>query len=876
MRNSGTTPPIAWSLPLAALVAGACACSAPQAASWETEATAPTLAPEPAPEVSATRILQDDDTDQLRQDAEVVDLKEQRRVFLVEQHVANARALREQLRLEDARHELLAALEHDSDNLAIKDLLAEVSALIGDDYGGEISSVAGEMNRVYQLRVQQLVIEAEDSIRKGKSELARGDYDAAIAQFTIAQNHIRWAPYSIDWGTLSSEAAALLERAKSNRTASEEATLIAQQRAAYEQLRAQEERERTRGQAVLSNMLEQAIEAFDQENFDDAMYFADEALRKDPRNDQAQDIRTSAFKAGRKQVRASYVERKREQYAVWRERMDAARIPWDEVITLPDPDRWAEITRLRGSRRGLDPEQMVSSAERALRLRLRQTTLRLRPVEEEESLRAVVDNVRLQTGLPLVVDPAAENSVIDNGIVFEFSFENEVTAEQILNLLADMAGEEVTWVIRHDAVLITTAEKALGKPVVQHHDVRDLAFGLTDFMGPRIDRIRLLDEMEDEDGGGPFGGIGERPEMINIDDLATMIQENVGVGSWEDGASIESYEGHVIIVHTPGVQQEVRQFLEDLRRFSSSLVTIESKFLTVGDNWIQEIGVDFRGLDQNPISDITNGLEDMASLGLDNSGTGASGQNAAGAPSSGFYYDDGQDGDFRSRTENYFAENLGDAVSTIGGLSFQYTLLNDLELSAIMRAVEKNSQFELINDQVLSVHNTQRAYVTVINQRAYIQDFDVEVAQFQAVADPQVNILTEGVVLDVRPTIHQSRKYLTLEVQPTVAKVVALRNFSSTLGGNTSPVEFQLPELQVQSVFTTATIPDGGSILLGGLSNIRNVERRAEVPWLARVPLVGFLFKKEGYNDENNSLMILIRAQITDVRDEVKGIETRY
>jgi hypothetical protein len=33
-------------------------------------------------------------------------------------------------------------------------------------------------------------------------------------------------------------------------------------------------------------------------------------------------------------------------------------------------------------------------------------------------------------------------------------------------------------------------------------------------------------------------------------------------------------------------------------------------------------------------------------------------------------------------------------------------------------------------------------------QFAYIQDFDVEVAQFQAVADPQVNVLIEGSVLD--------------------------------------------------------------------------------------------------------------------------------
>src|SRR4030095_13445254 len=95
----------------------------------------------------------------------------------------------------------------------------------------------------------------------------------------------------------------------------------------------------------------------------------------------------------------------------------------------------------------------------------------------------------------------------------------------------------------------------------------------------------------------------------------------------------------------------------------------------------------------------------------------------------------------------------------------------------------------------------------------------------------------------------------------------------STLGGNTAPVEFQLPELEVQSVFTTAVIPDGGSILLGGLSNIRNVERRAEVPWLAKIPIVGFFFKQEGYNDENKTLMILIRRHITDVQDELARIE---
>jgi general secretion pathway protein D len=295
--------------------------------------------------------------------------------------------------------------------------------------------------------------------------------------------------------------------------------------------------------------------------------------------------------------------------------------------------------------------------------------------------------------------------------------------------------------------------------------------------------------------------------------------------------------------------------------------------MTIADNFLQEIGVDFRGIDNpgTPFTDLDDVTFTDASLGLDNSGDGVTPQ----PPSSGFFYGDGGDGDFKGRTENLFDSPLGSALTNIGGLTAQWTFLNDLQLSAILRLVEKNENIELINDQVLSVHNTQRAFVTVINQRAYVQDFDVEVAQFQAIADPVINVLTEGIVLDVRPTIHHDRRYLTLEIQPTVARVVSLTDFSTTLAGQTAAVTFQLPELEVQSVFTTAVVPDGGSILIGGLSRVRNIERRAEVPWIANVPLVGFFFKTEGFNDEKSSLMIMIRAWITDVKQELARLEQR-
>ncbi|MEM9379107.1 MAG: HEAT repeat domain-containing protein [Planctomycetota bacterium] len=58
------------------------------------------------------------------------------------------------------------------------------------------------------------------------------------------------------------------------------------------------------------------------------------------------------------------------------------------------------------------------------------------------------------------------------------------------------------------------------------------------------------------------------------------------------------------------------------------------------------------------------------------------------------------------------------------------------------------------------------AYIFVGTQTAYVQDFDVEVAQFAAIADPVVNTLLEGAVLDVgvigvtRVTVRQERRVI--------------------------------------------------------------------------------------------------------------------
>jgi hypothetical protein len=43
-----------------------------------------------------------------------------------------------------------------------------------------------------------------------------------------------------------------------------------------------------------------------------------------------------------------------------------------------------------------------------------------------------------------------------------------------------------------------------------------------------------------------------------------------------------------------------------------------------------------------------------------------------------------------------------------------------------------------------------RSYIYAANQLSFIQDFDVEVAQTAFIADPQVGVLQDGAVLDVK------------------------------------------------------------------------------------------------------------------------------
>ena len=318
---------------------------------------------------------------------------------------------------------------------------------------------------------------------------------------------------------------------------------------------------------------------------------------------------------------------------------------------------------------------------------------------------------------------------------------------------------------------ITTPEELRKRKVVQFYEVRDLVAKLNSFPAVEIN-------LNPSGAGAGAGGTGEPEESseenrtIESDRLIEMIKTAVDKPSWDEDPTntIIDKNGTLVVRQTPENQRSIRELLTNLRRTTGLQVAIESRFISVAE----QLPAGHRrrlprarrqlGRRRRPRQGHGAPFDDFGSapnqLGTDNS--------------SGAFYNSGPEGDIRGRVENVFNRSLGnpDTLTATGGFSLQYVYLDDTQLEAILRAVQKYERVNTVTAPKLVVTNTQRANITVINHVAYVKDFDVEIAQAAVIADPIVDVVKEGVILDVRPTISSDRRFVTLELRPTVATLV--------------------------------------------------------------------------------------------------------
>ena len=71
------------------------------------------------------------------------------------------------------------------------------------------------------------------------------------------------------------------------------------------------------------------------------------------------------------------------------------------------------------------------------------------------------------------------------------------------------------------------------------------------------------------------------------------------------------------------------------------------------------------------------------------------------------------------------------------------------------------------------------------------------------------------------------------------------------------------------------SVPDGGTVLMGGVKRMREGRTEQGVPFLSNVPYVNRLFKNVGIGRETESLMMMVTPRII-IQEEEELQQTGY
>lgn len=358
-------------------------------------------------------------------------------------------------------------------------------------------------------------------------------------------------------------------------------------------------------------------------------------------------------------------------------------------------------------------------------------------------------------------------------------------------------------------------------------------------------------------GGGDSGGFSlfeqtdTGVEQLAPEDVVDLIRSAVSPASWEDPANgIEIRGNQLYVTATRRDHQLLQEFFRSQVNARSLAVHIAARWLTISDTALEEIGVNW-GAAENLLSILPGSTLPP----------GASGGSASHA----------WQGNAINRLPAVAAP-IQPATSG-SGLSLSMLRMGGTQLSAVLTAIERKAQGRILERPELVTLNGVRGNVFFGTQYAYIADYEV----VNNTLDPVIEVLTIGASLDIKPFISADRKSVTMEFRPAIASVsffteliLAPRNLGS--GDNQiilldQPYPIELPNVRLDTVSTTITVPDGGCLMVGGFNHTLDEFASAKVPFLGHIPFLGRLFGTRGRYNQRERLFLLANVRIIDYQE---------
>jgi general secretion pathway protein D len=404
--------------------------------------------------------------------------------------------------------------------------------------------------------------------------------------------------------------------------------------------------------------------------------------------------------------------------------------------------------------------------------------------------------------------------------------------------------------------------------------------------------------------GGLGGGV-----QADFDTLIELITTTIAPQSWDDVGGPGSISGFdtnlsLVVSQTQEVHEQIADLLEQLRRLQDLQVTIEVRFITLSDRFFERIGVDFDfNIDDNtglntlidflpqPLNAGANIATPVLSPFDDTNHSIGIGWSTAG-PTADLDLEFNQ-GSFASTTPQFGNFDANSAAN------FGFAILSDIEVFFVLQAGQGDDRTNVLQAPKVTLFNGQQAFVSDTSQRPFVTSVIPVVGDFAAAHQPVIVVLNEGTSLSVQAVVSSDRRFVRLTLVPFFSQIGDVEEFTfngkvttdsgtvvqdpsnpdqNVTNGQSRTVEgttVQLPTFAFTTVTTTVSVPDGGTVLLGGIKRLREGRTERGVPLLSKVPYISRLFKNVGIGRDAQSLMMMVtpRIIIQEEEEEKLGIE---
>jgi type II secretory pathway component GspD/PulD (secretin) len=481
--------------------------------------------------------------------------------------------------------------------------------------------------------------------------------------------------------------------------------------------------------------------------------------------------------------------------------------------------------------------------------------------------------------------------------------------DRVMQKVAPDQFSKAGWAVNDGILLIASDEALRRNTTMVLYDIKDLLFDVPNYDEvPPIDLQSLLQQGQSIGGGGqtpfrdnPGDDRVERPSrQERIDKIREIIVSQVDPENWTDNGgetgTIQELNGSLIIRNTPGNHREITGLLSKLREVRAMQINVETKFLLVNQDWFEQIGFDLDiiiNADNNQVR-TARGNDPTVQPGdfFDFSATAGLGQRGlqrtitsqgASAPTTGTptfttqgvvnpasWSPIGVEQNSLQLTSGLTSGDFAGAILRAApalGVAGQF--LDDVQVDFLIAATQADRRTVSLSAPRLTFTNGQTANIFVVTQVAFVSDLQPVVGDSAVGFDPTVAVASEGVTMLMEGVVSSDRRYVTLNVDAGIGRIDGFRREAVTAvaGGQlVSSADTQsfieLPQITVTRVRTTVTVPDEGTLLLGGQRLITEQEVETGVPVLSKIPILNRFFTNRIETKEESTLLVLVKPTV--------------